>query len=218
VRAGEAPSTLLLLEHEHVFSMGRKATLDHVRWNEAERARRKVELVWSDRGGDVTYHGPGQLVAYPILDLPALGSDILSLIRGLERSLIAYLGTLSIEAVPGGSGYTGVWVGDAKVAAIGVKLNQRVSNHGLALNVTTDLEYFSGIVPCGIEDRAVTSISELGGPRLAVARAARDYASQFAREFSCRLVWIEAAELAGLEAAAPPETPPLRQVDLVARP
>jgi lipoate-protein ligase B len=138
VRAGAAPSSLLLLEHEHVFSMGRRATIEHVLWDEAERHRRKVEVVWSDRGGDVTYHGPGQLVGYPIIDLPALGTDILSYIRGLERSLIAYLAELGIASAPGGPGLTGVWSDGAKVAAIGVKLNQHVSNHGFALNLNAD--------------------------------------------------------------------------------
>ena len=200
VRAGEAPSTLLLLEHEPVFSMGRRATLEHVHWDAAERDRRGVELVWSDRGGDVTYHGPGQLTGYPILDLPALGTDIISYIRSLERSLIAYLSHLGINAAPGGPGLTGVWAQGAKVAAIGVKLNQHVSNHGFALNVTDEpLAYFEGIVPCGLDDKAVTSIANLGGPPLTVEAAARGYAVRFAEEFACELEWRAAAELPTLE-------------------
>ena len=217
VRAGEAPSTLLLLEHDHVFSMGRRATVDHLLWDEPERDRREVEVVWSDRGGDVTYHGPGQLVAYPILDLPALGSDILSLIRGLERSLIAYLAELGMTAVAGDEGYTGVWMPGhrAKIAAIGVKLNQHVSNHGLALNVNPDLDYFSGIVPCGIDDRGVTSITAEGGPRLEVETAARAYLPHFAREFGCRAALHNSAELEGLAASAPPEPPRLRVLEVL---
>jgi lipoate-protein ligase B len=210
VRAGTWPSSLLLLEHEHVFSMGRRASLEHVIWDEAERRRRGVEVVWSDRGGDVTYHGPGQLVGYPIVDLPALGTDILGLIRGLERSLIAYLSDLGIAADPGQPpAYTGVWVGEAKVAAIGVKLNHSVSNHGFALNLTTDLGYFAGIVPCGIDDKAVTSVAELG-VRISVEEAAAAYAEQFGREFGCRIEAAPASELAGLERAAPPEPDRLR--------
>jgi lipoyl(octanoyl) transferase len=196
VRAGEEPSALLLLEHEPVFSMGRRATLEHVLWDEAERERRGVELVWSDRGGDVTYHGPGQLVGYPILDLPALGTDILSYIRGLERSLIAYLAVLGLASAPGGPGLTGVWSAEAKVAAIGVKLNHHVSNHGFALNVTREpLAYFGGIVPCGLDDKAVTSVAELGGPALTVEQAAHGYAPHFEREFGCGLEWHDAAVL-----------------------
>jgi len=207
VRAGEAPSTLLLLEHDHVFSMGRRATTDHLVWDEPERKRRGVEVVWTDRGGDVTYHGPGQLVGYPILHLPALGSDILALIRGLERSLIAYLLDLGIRAVPGAPGYTGVWVGDAKVAAIGVKLNQHVSSHGFALNVTTDLAYFGGIVPCGIEDKAATSIERLRGRSPSVEEAARGYVTHFASEFGCTVRWVRRSPLLALAAGAPPEPP-----------
>ncbi len=216
VRAGTAPSTLLLLEHEHVFSMGRRATLDHLLWDEAERERRGVEVVFSDRGGDVTYHGPGQLVGYPILDLPAVGSDILSLIRGLERSLISYLAELGIAAVPGDKGYTGVWTPGygAKVAAIGVKLNQHVSNHGFALNLTNDPAYFGGIVPCGIDDRGVTSVERLGGPALDVETAARVYADHFAAAFGCDLAWAPAADVldAGRDAPAEPPAPRLLRV------
>ena len=215
VRAGAAPSALLLLEHEHVFSMGRRAVIDHVLWDETERRRREVEVVWSDRGGDVTYHGPGQLVGYPILDLAALGTDILSYIRGLERSLIAYLSELGIPSAPGGPGLTGVWSGGAKVAAIGVKLNQHVSNHGFALNLTPDLAYFAGIVPCGLDDKDVTSVQQLGVPQLTVEAAARGYAPHFAREFGCRLVWEDARELQTLAAQAPPEPPPLRSLQVL---
>lgn len=217
VRAGEAPSTLLLLEHEHVFSMGRRATVDHLLWDDDERRRRQVEVVWSDRGGDVTYHGPGQLVGYPILDLPALRTDILGLIRGLERSLVAYLAELGISTIAGEKGYTGVWTPDhaAKTAAIGVKLNQHVSNHGFALNVEPDLDYFTGIIPCGIDDRAVTSIVAEGGPRLSVETAARAYLPHFEREFECRVNLRDASELAGVAATAPPEPPRLRVLEVL---
>jgi lipoyl(octanoyl) transferase len=217
VRAGAAPSALLLLEHEHVFSMGRRATLDHLLWDEGERERRGVELIWSDRGGDVTYHGPGQLVGYPIADLPALGSDILSLIRGLEDSLISYLAELGISAVPGDKGYTGVWTPgyQAKLAAIGVKLNQHVSSHGFALNVTTDLDYFGGIVPCGIDDRGVTSIAAEGGGVPSVEQAAQGYVPHFARAFDCEVTMGDAADLAGLAAEAPPEPPRLRALEVL---
>ena len=209
VRAGTDSSVLLLLEHEHVFSMGRRATLDHLLWDEAERARRGVEVVFSDRGGDVTYHGPGQLVGYPILDLPALDTDILSLIRGLERSLIGYLEELGIASIPGDKGYTGVWTPGygAKVAAIGVKLNQHVSNHGFALNVTADLDYFGGIIPCGIDDRGVTSIEGLGGPRLSVEAAAGGYVPHFASAFGCEVEWVAADRLWAAAAEVPPEPP-----------
>jgi lipoyl(octanoyl) transferase len=188
VRAGEAPDTLLLLEHPHVYTMGRKGTAEHLLWDEAERQRREVDLVWSDRGGDATYHGPGQLVGYPILDLARHGLDLLVYLRSLEGSLIAYLAELGLAgaAVPG---LTGVWVGDAKVGAIGVKFNGGVVSHGFALNLTTDLDYFEGIVPCGIADKKATSVERLNGVRLGTDAAARGYGEHFARAFGVALDW-----------------------------
>ncbi|HEY8760739.1 MAG TPA: lipoyl(octanoyl) transferase LipB [Candidatus Dormibacteraeota bacterium] len=188
VRAGEAPDTLLLLEHPHVYTMGRKGTAEHLLWDEAERERRAVDLVWSDRGGDATYHGPGQLVGYPIFDLARHGLDLLVYLRTLEASLIDYLAEQGLvgAAVPG---LTGVWVGDAKVAAIGVKFNGGVVSHGFALNLTTDLEYFEGIVPCGIADKKATSVEHLKGSRLSTETAARAYADRFARAFGVELDW-----------------------------
>ena len=190
VRAGEAPDTLLLLEHPHVFTMGRKALAEHVVWDEAERARREVELIWSDRGGDATYHGPGQLVGYPILDLAAGGLDMLAYLRTIEVALIGYLGELGISAamVPG---LTGVWVGDGKIAAIGVKFNHGVVSHGFALNVTADLDYFGGIIPCGIRDRGVTSIEAVTGRRIPTEQAARELAPHLSRALGLAFDWTE---------------------------
>ncbi|MGH7904845.1 MAG: lipoyl(octanoyl) transferase LipB [Candidatus Dormibacteraceae bacterium] len=188
VRAGRQPDTLLLLEHPHVFTQGRRGSAEHVLWDEEERARRAVELVWCDRGGDVTYHGPGQLVGYPILDLRRHGKDILAYLRTLESSLIAYLASLGIQsqAVPG---LTGVWSAGEKVAAIGVKLTETVVSHGFALNLTTDLDYFGGIVPCGLAGRAATSTARLGAPAIDVREAAAAYAGHFARSFAVTVSW-----------------------------
>ncbi len=209
ILAGEQPDSLLLLEHPHVFSMGRRGVPEHLLWGAAECSRRGVEVVWSDRGGDATYHGPGQLVGYPILDLRRVGTDLIHYIRGLEASLIAYLASLGIESMPGGRGLTGVWSGGEKVAAIGVKLNQRVTNHGFALNLTTDLEIFNqGIVPCGLDGKRATSVERLGGPIVATERAAGDYAPFFAGTFGVRVAWGEAAELHSLaRVPADPITP-----------
>jgi len=186
VKAGTALDTLLLLEHPHVFTLGRRGTVDHVLWDETERRRREVELVWSDRGGDATYHGPGQLVGYPVLDLDRMGGDLLTYLRGLEDSLIAYLAELGIKGGPV-PGLTGVWAGDAKVAAIGVKLTGRVLSHGFALNLTTDLAYFDGIVPCGLPDKKTTSVERLTGRRVAVQEAAQSYARHFESAFGVEL-------------------------------
>ena len=192
--------TLLLLEHPHVFTMGRSGTADHLLWDEAECTRRDVEVVWSDRGGDATYHGPGQLVGYPIVDLARLGHDILSYLRTLEDSLIAYLAGIGVSAERGGPGLTGVWSHGEKVAAIGVKLNHSVVSHGFALNLTTELEYFDGIVPCGLADKRPTSVERLGFNRIATEDAARGYAGCFAESFGVRIAWGETKQLKGIPA------------------
>jgi lipoyl(octanoyl) transferase len=211
VRAGQ-PGTLLLLEHPAVFTIGRRSDGSTLLWSEAECASRGVDVVWSDRGGDATYHGPGQLVGYPILDLPRLGSDILRHIRDLERSMIAYLATLGIASEPGGTDLTGVWSGGGKVGAIGVKLNQHVTSHGFALNLTTDLEAFNGgIVPCGLIGRRATSVAELGGPLVAVEDAARAYVEHFGRSFGVEVEWCSASELRALPAVARVPSPAIRE-------
>jgi lipoyl(octanoyl) transferase len=197
------PDTLLLLEHPHVFTIGRSGTGDHLLWDEDECRRRQVEVIWSDRGGDATYHGPGQLVGYPILDVRRLGHDILTYLRTLETSLISYLAELGIESEPGGPGLTGVWSGGEKVAAIGVKMNHSVVSHGFALNLTTDLDYFDGIVPCGLVGKRATSVEKLGAGRVETETAARDFAASFGKAFGLKLAWGRPSELGDLPAAQP---------------
>jgi lipoate-protein ligase B len=189
IRDGSAPDTLLLLEHPHVFTMGKAASADHLLWEEDERSRRDVEVIWSDRGGEATYHGPGQLVGYPILDLTHFELTIPAYLQKLEQSLIDYLRELGIDAEPGASGLTGVWSQGEKVAAIGIKLNRSVVSHGFALNLTTDLDYFEGIVPCGHADKRPTSVEALTGRRLETEAAARAYARHFTEAFGADLVW-----------------------------
>lgn len=189
VRAGSAPDTLLLLEHPHVFTMGRAASPDDLLWDEAERARRHVEVVWSDRGGEATYHGPGQLVGYPILDLARLGLTIPRYLELLEQSLIDYLAILGVESQPGEPGLTGVWSGGEKIAAIGIKLNRSIVSHGFALNLTTNLAYFEGIIPCGHAEKRPTSVEALAGRRIDTESAARGYATFFESVFGIGLHW-----------------------------
>jgi lipoyl(octanoyl) transferase len=199
VRSGAHPDSLLLLEHPHVFTIGRRGDGSTLLWSEDECSSRGVDLVWSDRGGDATYHGPGQLVGYPILDLQRLGGDVLRYIRALERSLIFYLGSLGIESQPGPPGMTGVWSQGGKVAAIGVKLNQTVTSHGFALNLATDLDIFNqGIVPCGLVGKRATSVLELGGPRVEVADAACGYPEHFGRTFGVAIAGGDPEELLAL--------------------
>jgi lipoate-protein ligase B len=204
VRAGEHPGALLLLEHPPVFTIGRRGDGSTLLWSQSECDRRGVEVVWTDRGGDATYHGPGQLVGYPILDLDRLRSDVLSHIRDLERSLISYLGTVGIEAQPGGPGLTGVWSRGDKVAAIGVKLSRNVTSHGFALNLTTDLATFNrGIVPCGLTGKRATSVLELGGPAIEVAEAAASYGRHFGDCFGVAVEEADPAALSDLPQGTP---------------
>ncbi|GAC1505808.1 MAG: lipoyl(octanoyl) transferase LipB [Candidatus Dormibacteraceae bacterium] len=189
LRAREILNTLLLLEHPHVFTMGKATKPDDLLWDAAEQARRQVEVVWSDRGGEATYHGPGQLTGYPILDLAQFGLTIPQYLEKLEQSLIDYLSELGIDSQPGERGLTGVWSEGEKVAAIGIKLTSSIVSHGFALNLTTDLGYFDGIVPCGHADKRPTSVEKLTGQRIDTAKAARGYAKHFARVFGAELEW-----------------------------
>jgi lipoyl(octanoyl) transferase len=186
---GRAPDTILLLEHPHVFTMGKAASADHLLWDEGERSRKHVDVIWSDRGGEATYHGPGQLVGYPILDLAHFALTIPAYLHKLEQSLIQYLRELGIDSEPGERGLTGVWTRGEKVAAIGIKLNGSVVSHGFALNLHTDLEYFDGIIPCGHADKRPTSVEALTGRRLDTATAAHEYARHFADVFGVRAEW-----------------------------
>lgn len=176
--------TLLLLEHPRVFTAGRRADRANLLFDDAERARRGIELYDVDRGGDFTYHGPGQLVGYPILKLAGLG--VVDYVRALEEILIRAVGSYGIDAHRV-DGLTGVWVGDEKLAAIGVRVTSRhVTSHGFALNVNTDLSDFTGIVPCGIAGRGVCSLASLG-VRTDIRTAKDRVRAAFAELFACTL-------------------------------
>lgn len=169
VIAGEAPDTLVLVEHDPVITLTpRAAKLGHVLATADQLARLGIELHETDRGGDVTYHGPGQLVAYPILHLHRFGLNLSRHMRLLERVVIDTAATFGIRAHRE-TGYTGVWVQPGngqttrKLCAMGVRIRKHVTMHGLALNVRTDLSHFQTIVPCGLTDRPVTSLHELLG-------------------------------------------------------
>jgi len=171
-RAGHVPDTLILLEHPHTYTIGRSGTRDHVFLNQAQMAARGITCLDVDRGGDVTYHGPGQLVGYPIIDLGPK-PDVGLYLRSLESCLIDVLADFGIASARL-SGYTGVWIADRKIAAIGIKVAQGVTTHGFALNVSTDLSLFTHILACGIRDKGVTSMAlELGAaPSMAAVEGA----------------------------------------------
>jgi lipoate-protein ligase B len=152
---------LILVEHPPVITTGRRPVgMQHLVASKEMLAQMGVELVESDRGGDVTFHGPGQLVAYPIVRLADHRLSVSGYVHQLERVLVEMVGEFGVEAHVDPSA-VGVWVGDAKVAAIGVRIRRGVSMHGIALNVTTDLNYFNLIVPCGLVGRPVTSLQKL---------------------------------------------------------
>ncbi|HUZ90256.1 MAG TPA: lipoyl(octanoyl) transferase LipB [Candidatus Acidoferrales bacterium] len=199
VKRGDMGFSLLLLEHPSVFTLGRRADGSNLLWSEARCQSEGVYVVRSDRGGDATYHGPGQLVGYPIVDLADLNMDVWQYVRNLERSLISYLRTVGIESAGGPPGLAGVWVGPDKIAAIGVKLSQSVASHGFALNLTTDLRIFNeGIVPCGLADRRATSVAAVGGPSLDVESSARAFTPHFGECFQSETRWFDSARLQSL--------------------
>ena len=187
---GEGDETLLLLEHPHTYTCGRRGGRDHILVDEADLERAGVTVLDVDRGGDVTYHGPGQLVAYPIINLAHYGEqiDYPGYVRVLEQVLIDSLADFDISAYQL-KNYSGVWVDangvGAKIAAIGVKVDGRgITTHGIALNVSTDLGYFDKIVPCGISGKPVTSMHRLLAASPPMSLVKSSFGRHFARSFA----------------------------------
>jgi lipoyl(octanoyl) transferase len=182
LRSGEADEQLLLLEHPHVFTLGRGANSANILATDDQLRDRAIEVFETGRGGDVTYHGPGQLVGYPIINLRPDRMDVHRYVRDLEEALIRSISEFGItgERIPG---LTGVWVGGEKIAAIGVRIARWITSHGFALNVNTDLDYFRLIVPCGITDKSVTSISRIAGREFDLREVASVVAGHFASVF-----------------------------------
>jgi lipoyl(octanoyl) transferase len=185
-KAGGIPDTLLLLEHPPVITMGRTAKKENLLVDGPTLAAKGVELYEAARGGDITYHGPGQLVGYPIFDLEGHRKDVHWYLRSVEESLIRALADFGLQGERV-SGRTGVWVEDEKVAAIGVGVRRWVTWHGFALNVSTDLDAFSLIVPCGIRDKGVTSLERLLGREVAASEVRSAVLRGFSEVFGLRL-------------------------------
>lgn len=176
-KADEIPDTLLLLEHPHVYTLGRRGADEDLLSSAAELEASGAQVVWTDRGGQATYHGPGQLVCYPIIDLRVGGFGPVTYVRLLEDVIMEVLLESGVEAHRV-AGKTGVWTygsikpefapplesGEAKIAAIGVRISRGIAMHGFALNVSTDLERFGGIVPCGMPDVQMASVRSICGP------------------------------------------------------
>ena len=160
VLTGKEQDTLILVEHEPVYTLGKNANDNHL----LQSASEEIKVYRIERGGDITFHGPGQIVVYPILDLNRFVKSVSWYMRTLEKIIIDTLSDFKIKAELK-DGLTGVWVGNEKIGAQGVRISRWVTMHGLALNVNTDLKYFDGIIPCGIFDYGVTSMEKLTGSK-----------------------------------------------------
>jgi lipoate-protein ligase B len=211
VAQGERPPTLLLLEHPHVYTFGRRGRQENLLWGESQLKEKGINIHWVDRGGDVTYHGPGQLVGYPLLSLGAQSrealesgriprADYVGYVRKLEKTLIVALARLGLAAGQR-PGLTGVWIQadvhsrcprcrpedrmkPAKIAAIGVKVDARgISRHGFALNVNPDMEYWEGIIACGLQDEPVVSLADLFPEPPSMERVKQEVAAAFGEVF-----------------------------------
>jgi lipoate-protein ligase B len=185
VRDGGTP-TLILLEHPPTYTLGVRGRPEHVLATPEALAARGATLERTDRGGDVTFHGPGQLVGYPIVDLCSFGQGPVTYVRALESLLIEAVAAFGII----GTRFPkrpGVWVGEAKVAAIGVRISRGITTHGFALNVNTDLSYFDAIVACGYRDTGVTSMQRLTGAPVEMRQVEDEVAQAFARTFDVEL-------------------------------
>jgi len=200
VRSGEIPNTLLLLEHPPVYTRGRLGDAADILLGDRDLAALGIQVVETDRGGQVTYHGPGQLVAYPVVNLRDWGGPM-KYIRTLEQVVVQTLADLEIEAHLV-QGITGVWVDNAKVAAIGVKISRGVAFHGLSINVNTDLSYYSHIIPCGIQDKLVTSMAQVLGQPVDEELVRYSLAYQFGRGMGFAMVEADSASVIG--APTPP--------------
>jgi lipoate-protein ligase B len=215
IATGSRPPTLLLLEHPHTYTFGRSGKIENLLWGEAELERRDISVHWVDRGGDVTYHGPGQLVGYPLLPLGSPGAvadpandaarlpqvDYIEYLRRLENMLIAALEKLGVTGFQS-PGLTGIWVQSsgaapslpAKIAAIGVKVDARgISRHGFALNVNPDMVYWEGIIGCGLHDYPVASLADLLDPSPSMEQVIQAVSAAFGKEFGYEIVFQQSA-------------------------
>jgi lipoate-protein ligase B len=207
IAAGQRAPTLLLLEHPHTFTFGRRGHLQNLLWDQDELARRQVSVFWVDRGGDVTYHGPGQLVGYPLLPLANLESsksgvdqppkvDYVGYLRKLESVIIDALADLGLPGCQAREGFTGVWVpvadpgqAPAKIASIGVKVDARgITRHGFALNIRPDMSYWQGIIGCGLTHTTMCSLAELLPEVPSMPAAEEAVAAAFSRHFGFCMV------------------------------
>jgi lipoate-protein ligase B len=181
-QAGAIPDVILFVEHPPTYTLGRGGKREHLLVDEAEIERIGAAFVPTDRGGDITYHGPGQIVGYPIIDLKDFIPDVYRYLRGIEDALIRALARFGVETRRV-EGLTGVWHHQGKVAAIGVRVAEWVTSHGFALNVSTDLGYFNRIVPCGIVGKSVASMESILGKPVQMEPVRDALSEEFGRLF-----------------------------------
>jgi lipoyl(octanoyl) transferase len=193
-QAGAIGDVLLMLEHHPVYTRGRRSSADELPMGAEWYEMQGIEVLDTDRGGRVTYHGPGQLVAYPIVSLRAYDDDVLAYVRGLERVAIAALADHGVEAETV-EGLTGIWVGERKIGSIGVHVSRGVTTHGLAINVNNDLQPFEWVVPCGIEGCRVTSLGRELGAEQDLAGFAAGLAARYGEVFDREPVAAEPGRL-----------------------
>ncbi len=184
---------LFFVEHPHVYTLGKSGDSDNLLKGIAELTDIDAEYIEIDRGGDITYHGPGQIVGYPILDLDNYFTDIHKYLRYLEEVIIKTCSDFDIAAGRK-EGLTGVWVGEEKICAMGIRCSRWVTMHGFALNVNTDLTYFNHIVPCGIQNKSVTSLSKIKGQFIDPSNVKNKLVQHFADVFDAETVKIDSAE------------------------
>jgi lipoyl(octanoyl) transferase len=192
--SGSIPDILLLTEHEHVYTLGKSTDDNHLLASEEELKISGTDVFHIDRGGDITYHGPGQIVGYPIIDLNNYFLDIHRYLRSLEEVIIHTLAAFEIVAERE-KDMTGVWVDNEKIAAIGVKVSRWVTMHGFALNVNTDLSKFDRIIPCGIFHKGITSMQRKLGRDISIESVQKAIVDSFAEVFGCQPRWIEKDKL-----------------------
>lgn len=190
---GEVSDILLFTEHNPVITMGRASSSKNILCSPEELKKRNVELYEIERGGDVTFHGPGQMVVYPIIDLNTHSRDLHKYLRNLEKVIIGVLEKYGIDASTK-EGLTGVWSGDSKLSAIGVAVSKWITYHGLALNVNTDLDYFKLINPCGITQYPVGSIKSMLGREIRMSDVRKDIEESFGAVFNCRVEPVDSID------------------------
>ena len=186
--AGKIGDTILLLEHPPVFTLGRAAKEEHILTPRPLLEAQGIDVHEVGRGGDVTYHGPGQLVGYPIIDLKPDRQDVRKYVATLEETMIRVCAEYNIEA-DRIQGLNGTWVGDNKIGAVGVRLSRWVTMHGFGFNVNTDLGHFEAIVPCGIQGKGITSLQKEVGTQIDMEEVADHAAKHFASQYDARIEW-----------------------------